>query len=421
MEKYPKYKDSGVKWIGEIPEHWEVRYLFQVSKQHFISNKTVQHQNLLSLSYGNIISKDINKTDGLLPASFDTYQVVKDGNIILRLTDLQNDKKSLRVGLVKEEGIITSAYVCLEVFYSIDSNFLYKTLHSFDIKKVFYSMGGGLRQNLNYNELRKLSIILPPLSEQHAIVSFLEKETSQIDSYIKLKEQEVERLNELKQAEIAHVVTKGLDPDVKMKDSGIAWIGDVPEHWEVNQLRKYLKLISVKNHPNEQLLSVTRDQGVIIRDIESKEENHNFIPDDLSGYKFVEQGQFVINKMKSWQGSYGVSNFDGIVSPAYFVCELNNINKLFFSLAIRSITYVAFFAQMSKGIRVDQWDLSPISLKQIPFIEPPLNEQQQIASYIETKVNQIDTYISITKREIEQMQEYKQRLISDAVTGKIKV
>ena len=130
-------KDSGIPWVGQIPEHWDSRFLFQVSKEHYISNKNVLHQNLLSLSYGKIVNKDINKTDGLLPANFDTYQVVEDGNLILRLTDLQNDHKSLRVGLVTQEGIITSAYVCLETFDSILPKFLYYQLHSFDIKKVF--------------------------------------------------------------------------------------------------------------------------------------------------------------------------------------------------------------------------------------------------------------------------------------------
>ena len=127
------------------------------------------------------------------------------------------------------------------------------------------------------------------------------------------RERELQLLNELKEAEIANVITRGLNPDVRMKDSGIPWIGLIPEHWEIKQLRSYLKMITIKNKPNEQLLSVVREKGVIIRDIESKEENHNYIPDDLSGYKYVSVGQFVINKMKAWQGSYAVSKYNGIL------------------------------------------------------------------------------------------------------------
>ena len=182
MERYESYKPSGISWIGEIPSHWSNLFLFQLATEHNKSNKEVHHQNLLSLSYGQIIRKDINKTDGLLPASFDTYQIVEPGNIVLRLTDLQNDHKSLRVGLVKEDGIITSAYLTIEVKKNISPEYLYLILHSYDIKKVFYSMGGGIRQNLNYDGLRKLNIPFPPLDEQKKIVEYLSTKTLQIDA-----------------------------------------------------------------------------------------------------------------------------------------------------------------------------------------------------------------------------------------------
>ncbi|MCB9071468.1 MAG: restriction endonuclease subunit S [Prevotellaceae bacterium] len=200
-------KDSGIPWVGQIPEHWDSRFLFQVSKEHYISNKNVLHQNLLSLSYGKIVNKDINKTDGLLPANFDTYQVVEDGNLILRLTDLQNDHKSLRVGFVTQEGIITSAYVCLEAFNNMIPKYLYYSLHSFDIKKVFYSMGGGLRQGLNYAELRKLNVIVPPKEEQQQIVEFIESRVAIIEEQISIIKSEIEQMQEYKQCLISDAVT----------------------------------------------------------------------------------------------------------------------------------------------------------------------------------------------------------------------
>ena len=201
-------KDSGISWIGQIPAHWNMKYLFQIAREHYLSNKDVHHQNLLSLSYGKIVRKDINTTDGLLPASFDTYQIIEPGNIVFRFTDLQNDHKSLRVGLSKEIGIITSAYVVVEV----DSNyvipqFFYYTLHSFDIKKLFYSMGGGLRQSLNYNGIRKLNIPIPPIDEQKAIVSFIEEKINKIDTMIQSLESEIAYLSEYKQRLISDVVT----------------------------------------------------------------------------------------------------------------------------------------------------------------------------------------------------------------------
>ena len=200
-------KDSGIPWIGLIPEHWEVRTLSQMAKEHFISNKKVHHQNLLSLSYGKIVNKDINTTEGLLPASFDGYQIVENGNIVLRLTDLQNDHKSLRVGLSSQEGIITSAYLAIQAFSDVIPKYLYFLLHTIDIKKVFYSMGNGLRQSLNWAELRKLKCVVPPLSEQQAIVSYINEKLSKIDSCLADLQAEIDYLKEFKQRLISDAVT----------------------------------------------------------------------------------------------------------------------------------------------------------------------------------------------------------------------
>lgn len=198
--------------------------------------------------------------------------------------------------------------------------------------------------------------------------------------------------------------------------TNIEWLPQIPKHWKLETLRKFIRMVSVKNHPEKPLLSVTREGGVIVRDVESKEKNHNFIPEDLSGYKYVEVGDFCINKMKSWQGSYGVSEYEGIVSPAYYICKLNGVERRFFSVAIRSINYVCFFAQYSKGIRVDQWDLSPIGLKTIPFFLPPVAEQRSIVSYLDTKCSLLDTLLSNKEKEISLLQEMKQRVIAEAVT-----
>ena len=200
------------------------------------------------------------------------------------------------------------------------------------------------------------------------------------------------------------------------KDSGIQWLGEIPSHWEVKHLRNFLTIFSEKGHGDKQLLSVTRENGVILRDKENKEENHNFVPDDLSGYKHVYAGDFVINKMKSWQGSYGVSDYEGIVSPAYFTCKLRGVNPKFFSRAIRSKAYIGFFMQFSKGIRVDQWDLDPNSMKDIPFVLPSLPEQQAIASYLDTATAKIDEAIAQQQKMIDLLNERKQIIINNAVT-----
>ena len=211
LEPTSKMKSSGNEWLGSIPKDWDVRYLYQVTSQQKISNKETQNQNLLSLSYGRIIQKDIDKVEGLLPSTFDTYQVVSDGNVILRLTDLQNDQKSLRVGLVTQTGIITSAYTCLSVKNSILPDYLYLLLHSFDVKKVFYGMGSGVRQSMSYKDIKRLVVIIPPLEQQERIVRFCNRVISSIDLKVASIEKKINFLSEFRTALVSQVVTGKVD------------------------------------------------------------------------------------------------------------------------------------------------------------------------------------------------------------------
>lgn len=418
MRRYDSYKDSGIAWVGEIPEHWELRRnknCLEECKQEVGKSKDYE---LLSLTKKGVILRDLESNKGKFPKDFESYKVVQPNNIIFCLFDI--DETPRTVGLSSIYGMITGAYNIFTI-KNIVPKYLYFLYESIDDKKGLKPLYTGLRKIIKTDRFLNAKLPFPPLDEQQNIVEFLDEKTAKIDTYIQEKEKEIHSLEELKQAEIAFAVTHGINPDVPMKDSGIAWIGEIPEHWEIKSLRNFLSYVSIKGHGDKQLLSVTRENGVIVRNVESKEENHNFVPDDLSGYKLVEEGQFVINKMKSWQGSYGVSYYTGIVSPAYYVCNLRFENKRFFNIAIRSKSYVPFFTQYSKGIRVDQWDLSPIALKNIPFIVPPLDEQQQIVEYTQQKTAQIDKYISDVKRQIDSLKEYRQRLICDAVTGRINV
>lgn len=200
-------------------------------------------------------------------------------------------------------------------------------------------------------------------------------------------------------------------------DSGYEWIGEIPEHWDLVKLGSCLSPVSVKNCPELPLLSITRERGVIERDVDEQELNHNFIPDDLSGYKKLEKGQFGMNKMKAWQGSYGVSEFTGIVSPAYFVFDFTKaINPEFFNWAIRSKLYVSFFGSASDGVRIGQWDLSKARMKVIPFVLPSEEEQSLIANFLGKKTAQIDDAIAIKEQQISLLKERKQIIIQQAVT-----
>lgn len=416
---YPTYKDSGIEWLGQIPTHWDLlRNKIFITEHDNVVGQDAYKYTLLSLTKQGVIQRDIESGKGKFPKEFDNYKIVESGNIIFCLFDV--DETPRTVGLSSIDGMITGAYNVFSI-KGINSQFYYYYFLAVDEAKALRPLYSGLRKVVKTERFAGLRIPVPPEEEQRQIVAYLDYKSNKIDERICQRERELQTLSELKQAEIAAVVTRGFDPNVPMKESGIEWIGQIPAHWEVTQLRKYLRLFSDKGHPDMDLLSVTREQGVILRDITSKEENHNFIPDDLSGYKLIQKGQFAINKMKAWQGSYGVSKYKGIVSPAYYTCELNNIDTEYFDVAIRSQAYIGFFTKYSKGIRSGQWDLSPDALKSIPFVEPPIVEQRAIVSYITEISEKIDSYITKLKEEINYLQEYKQRLISDVVTGKVDV
>lgn len=216
-------------------------------------------------------------------------------------------------------------------------------------------------------------------------------------------------------------MTHDLKPYPAYKDSGVEWLGEVPEHWEVRKLRQVLRRHTERNRPDLPLLSVVREKGVILRDTTSKDENHNFIPDDLSNYKVVRAGQFVMNKMKAWQGSYGVSRQDGIVSPAYFVFNLSGLDDGFFHTAIRSQAYVPAFTRASDGVRIGQWDLAESRMREIHFMAPPLPEQAAIVHFLEHADRRIRRYIRAKQKLIKLLEEQKQAIIHQAVTGQIDV
>ena len=200
-------KDSGIEWIGEIPEHWDVMKLNQFFKQVKEKNKDLAERNLLSLSYGKIIRKNINTKEGLLPDNFEGYNIIEKDDIVLRMTDLQNDHTSLRVGLSRERGIITSAYITIRQFNEIDAEYGYYFLHSFDIYKGFYGMGSGVRQGVTFDMLKKINILFPPIAEQRQLVTFITEKTTHIDSLIANKEKMVQELEAYKKAMIYEYVT----------------------------------------------------------------------------------------------------------------------------------------------------------------------------------------------------------------------
>ncbi|SQH97823.1 restriction endonuclease subunit S [Haemophilus haemolyticus] len=423
MRRYESYKDSGVEWLGEVPSHWEISSLGKILLS--VSEKNRPDLPLLSITRElGVIERDTEDQDSnhnFIPDDLSNYKILKKGQFGM------NKMKAWQgsYGVSDFTGIVSPAYYIFDFIKSINPQFFHWAIRSKIYVSFFGSASDGVRigqWDLSKSRMKSIPFIIPSNDEQQKIAQFLDDKTAKIDQAVDLVEKQIALLKEHKQILIQNAVTRGLNPDVPLKDSGVEWIGQVPEHWEVSSLGKMLLPVSEKNKPNLPLLSITRELGVIERDVEDQESNHNFIPDDLSNYKVLKEGQFGMNKMKAWQGSYGVSRFTGIVSPAYYIFDfIKSVNSRFFHWAIRSKIYISFFGSASDGVRIGQWDLSKSRMKSIPFIIPSYTEQVQIADYLDQQAAKIDQAIALKTAHIEKLKEYKSVLINDVVTGKVRV
>ena len=419
MNKYSSYVDSPLPWLPHIPSHWELvrnKNIFTETKDT-VGNDSENYV-LLSLTLKGIIPRDVASGKGKFPKDFDTYKVVRRGDMAFCLFDI--DETPRTVGLSAYDGMLTGAYTIFHID-NVNPRYAYYYYLALDNVKAMKPLYSGLRKTINVNTFLGTKFPMPPRGEQDQIVRFLDWKVSKANSLINIKKKEIKSIESLKHSAVSDAVTHGLTVDVPMKYSGVKWLGDIPAHWTTIKLRQLLSPVSEKNHPELPLLSVVREQGVIVRDVDDKEANHNYIPDDLSGYKMVKKGQFVMNKMKAWQGSYGISDYTGIVSPAYFIFDVAFDNLEYFHYAIRSKVYVNFFAQASDGIRVGQWDLQMDKMKEIPFIVPPVDEQIAIVEHIKKTLPKYDEAIDKLNAEVAVLEEYKAKLIADVVTGKVDV
>ncbi|MBO5132880.1 MAG: restriction endonuclease subunit S [Paludibacteraceae bacterium] len=406
-------KDSGIPWIGEIPEGWKVNMLSSLFDEHKQKNKDLSESNLLSLSYGKIVRKDINTKEGLLPESFEGYNIISNGDIVFRLTDLQNDKRSLRTGLCLESGIITSAYVTIRARQQLYSPYYHYLVHSYDVCKVFYGMGDGVRQGMNYSDLRRLLLITPPLAEQHLIATFLDKKCSEIDSLIELQEQMIEELKAYKQSVITEAVTKGIRNEElgvrNYKDSGIECIGKIPTHWEVKLLRFVLDNLDYLREPisaehrqrNNPIYDYYGASGVIDKiDYYNVDDTVLLIGEDGANLRMRN-----IPLIYKASGKFWVNNHAHILKPIS-----DNYNYL--AMLLEALDYSDFITGSA------QPKLSQDNLKKVRLCIPPLAEQQAIADYLDKKCGEIDELITIKQQKIESLKEYKKSVIYEYVTGK---
>lgn len=437
MKRYAKYKDSGISWIGEIPEHW-IQYPL---KRLFVSKK--------SGAWGADELHDGQDRICLRIADFDMTTLRFKENIEYTIRNYTVDvieKCSLMKGdiLVEKSGGGDKTPVGRAVLYDLNLSqplfanfmdrlrcpsfvlskfivFLWNTMNKKGAVWNYVKQTTGI-QNLNISALLGAeTVFVPPPEEQKAIAGFLDNKTKQINELVFAKQKQIELLKEYKQAVIAKAVTQGINPKAKMKDSGISWIGQIPEHWDITRIRHIFEESDEKIEDNSGiLLSLSQYTGISLKS--DCEKTGMSEAESTEGYKIVHKGQFVMNIMLAWNGSYAVSDLEGIISPAYCVFNfITKCNQWYIHYLLRIKAYSGAFKTLSKGIIDSRLRLYPNKFYTFPVIVPPPEEQSQIVSYIQEKVSAIDSQISSIEKQIANLNEYKQSLISDVVTGKVKV
>ncbi|MDQ9020154.1 restriction endonuclease subunit S [Acinetobacter sichuanensis] len=433
-QKYDAYKDSGVQWLGDIPNDWKV-----LSLKHILNEPLKYGANEAGIEYAEDLPRYIRITDFNDNGELDdnnklclSWRVGKnyllnDGDILLARSGASVGKSFLfKSKNVKEKffcfaGYLIKAKVNVNL---ISSEYLYYYLNSAvfaDWKNLIFNKA--TIENIGADKYANFPIILQSKKEQQKIVAFLDKKTTQIDQAIAIKEQQIALLNERKQIVIQQAVTKGLDQNVKMKDSGVEWIGEIPEHWEIFANRAIFSERNESGRDGLPLLSVSIHTGVSDEEMDEDTNVQGRVKiEDKSKYISVKKGDIAFNMMRAWQGAIGAVSVDGMVSPAYIVAKpTKRIDANFFEYQYRCPEFIQQMGRYSKGITDFRKRLYWDGFKQLSTLVPPISEQLKIIEFIKALNIQIETIVSVKTQQIQKLKEYKTTLINDAVTGKIKV
>jgi type I restriction enzyme, S subunit len=420
LQPYPAMKDSGVPWLGKMPEHWDLvpnRALLRKRKL-LVGDRHTEYR-LLSLTKAGVIVRDVSSARGKFSADMGTSQEVRRGDLVFCLFDVPETPRT--VGLSHYDGMITGAYTIFECRDNLLARFVEAFYIAMDDRKLLSPLYSGLRNTIPPSAFLGVKTPLPPFAERAAIVRFLDHADRRIQRYIRAKQKLIKLLEEQKQAIIHRAVTRGLDPNVRLKPSGVEWLGDVPGHWDVVPLCALAKPRKQTQQAGLTLLSVFLGRGVIpFASVDEKRANPT--SEDLSKYQAVETGDFILNNQQAWRGSVGVSRYRGIVSPAYFVLALDGRLQIHFAdklLAGRAM--VAQYLTSSKGVGSIQRNLYWPHLRRVAVLVPPLAEQLAISQFLDQETSSLAIAIERASREIALLNEYRTRLIADVVTGKLDV
>ncbi len=409
-------KNSEIEWIGYIPNEWKVNSLFQIFTQVKNKNTGLKEKNLLSLSYGKIKRKSIDSIGGLLPENFDGYNIIDADDIVLRLTDLQNDHTSLRVGLSTERGIVTSAYLTIRNRSENNPKYLYYYIHSFDIAKGFYGMGAGVRQGLNWDGVKWLKFTIPTVTEQNKIVSFLDEKCAEIDTVIEKTKETVEEYKKLKQSVITQAVTKGIRPNRPMKDSGIEWIGEIPVDWETKKLKFVADFIQTKYSSDYGALNYIGLENIVSW-------NGSFIKTDSEYDReqslICDCNDILFGKLRPYLAKVHISEKLQCCSGEFSVIRIKENNTRFLWYQLISHGFIFMVDRSTYGTKMPRANSDYIKNMEISI--PSIEEQQEIAEYLDKKCSENDELIAKKTSLLSELESYKKSLIYEYVTGKKEV
>ena len=419
---YTKYKSTGTSYIPSIPFGWAIKSGRFCFEENSLKNSDLSQRNLLQFTYGSIVRK---KNQDIPTDSEDIYRKytqVCENDIMLNGLNLNYDFVSQRVGLVREEGIITSAYLALRCHDIIIPQFANYLLKSLDAQKIFHGMGSGVRLTLGYSEFSRMLFPVPPHEEQDQNVRYLNWQISHINKLIHGHHREIKLLEERKLFIINTAITKGLDPNIEYKSVDSNWTGDIPEHWDFGTIKQHFRIQKrIAGKEGYDIISITQ-QGLKVKDVSS---NEGQIAASYTNYQLVYPGDFAMNHMDLLTGYVGVSDKLGVTSPDYRVFSLEDVENCdpkyylyIFQLGYkRRIFYGLGKGAASKG----RWRMPAINFKNFEIPIPPIDEQREIVRYIEAQEKKINELITGIEKLIDLLKEYRTRLISDVVTGQIDV
>ena len=387
----PEMRDSGIAWIGMVPKRWSIKPIRAGFEEVTEKNRRGLVQNALKFTYGSIVPKEDFDADNddYVADTILGYTVVTPGTIMLNGLNLNFDFVSQRIGLVKDTGVITSAYIS---FRAIDSNgispeFVTYLLKSYDGCKAFHNMGGGVRKILNFSELKKQYIVYPSLDEQFRIVGFLDSKCAEIDSLTADIQSQIDTLEQYKRSVITEAVTRGLNPNAEMKDSGIAWANFVPAHWISSKIKYEIFPLQRLVRSSDLVMTCFRDGEVTLR--QNRREDGFTISITENGYQGVEVGDLVIHGMDAFAGAIGCSDSRGKITPVVHVCKTTGNNR-FFMYVLRSMAVNDVLMSFAEGIRVRSSDFRNFNkLGKFPIEVPPVSEQNDIVDFLDQKCEKI--------------------------------